>query len=281
MPIKKYKPTSAGRRISSVQTFKDITRSTPEKSLLKPWKERGGRSLGKITVRHRGGGHKRMYRVVDYLREKMDITAVIKTIEYDPNRGARIALLAYQDGEKRYIIAPDNLKVGDKIVSTIKEDIEIQTGNRLPLERIPLGAFVHAVELQPMTGAKIARGAGVSVQLMALEGKYATLKMPSGEVRNVNKKCMATIGTVSNQDYRLVRWGKAGRTRHRGIKPTVRGKVMNPVDHPHGGGEGKSPIGLKHPKTPWGKPALGVKTRRKNVTSDALIIKRRRNKKKK
>jgi large subunit ribosomal protein L2 len=281
MPIKKYKPTSAGRRISSVQTFKDITRSTPEKSLLKPWKERGGRSLGKITVRHRGGGHKRMYRVVDYLREKMDITAVIKTIEYDPNRGARIALLAYQDGEKRYIIAPDTLKVGDKIISTIKEDIEIQTGNRLPLERIPLGAFVHAVELQPMTGAKIARGAGVSVQLMALEGKYATLKMPSGEVRNVNKKCMATIGTVSNQDYRLVRWGKAGRTRHRGIKPTVRGKVMNPVDHPHGGGEGKSPIGLKHPKTPWGKPALGVKTRRKNVTSDALILKRRRNKKKK
>jgi large subunit ribosomal protein L2 len=281
MPIKKYKPTSAGRRISSVQTFHDITRSTPEKSLLKPWKERGGRSLGKITVRHRGGGHKRMYRVVDYLREKMDIVAVVKTIEYDPNRGARLALVAYMDGEKRYIIAPDSLKVNDKIVTTIKEDIEIQTGNRLPLERIPLGAFVHAVELQPMTGAKIARGAGVSVQLMAVEGKYATLKLPSGEVRNVNRKCMATIGTVSNQDYRLVRWGKAGRTRHRGIKPTVRGKVMNPVDHPHGGGEGKSPIGLKHPKTPWGKPALGVKTRRKKVGVDALILKRRRNKKKK
>ncbi len=281
MPIKKYKPTSNGRRISSVQTFDDITRATPEKSLLKPWKERAGRSLGKITVRHRGGGHKRMYRVVDYLREKMDITAIVKTIEYDPNRGARIALLAYADGEKRYIIAPDALKVGDQIVSTIKEDVEIQTGIRLPLERIPLGAFVHAVELQPLTGAKIARGAGVSVQLMALEGKYATLKMPSGEVRNVNKKCMATIGTVSNQDYRLVRWGKAGRTRHRGIKPTVRGKVMNPVDHPHGGGEGRSPIGMKHPKTPWGKPALGVKTRRKNASVDALILKRRRNKKKK
>ncbi len=281
MPIKKYKPTSSGRRISSVQTFDDITSTIPEKSLLKPLKKQAGRSLGKITVRHRGGGHKRMYRTIDYLRDKLDIAALVKTIEYDPNRGARIALLAYADGEKRYIIAPDALKVGDKIVSTIKGDVEIQIGNRLPLERIPLGAFVHAVELQPLTGAKIARGAGVSVQLMALENKYATLKMPSGEIRNVNKKCMATIGTVSNQDYRLVRWGKAGRTRHRGIKPTVRGKVMNPVDHPHGGGEGRSPIGMKHPKTPWGKPALGVKTRRKNVAVDALILKRRRNKKKK
>jgi len=281
MPIKKYKPTTSGRRISSVQTFDDITSTKPEKSLLKPWKERAGRSLGRITVRHRGGGHKRMYRVVDYLRDKIDIPAVVKSIEYDPHRGARIALLAYADGEKRYIIAPDKIKVNETLISTLTADVEIQAGNRLPLERIPLGTFVHAVELAPMTGAKIARGAGVAVQIMAIEGKYATLKMPSGEVRNVNRKCMATIGTVSNQDYRLVRWGKAGRMRYRGIKPTVRGKVMNPVDHPHGGGEGKSTIGMKHPKTPWGKPALGVKTRRKHAGTDALILQRRRNKRKK
>ncbi|MDF1496656.1 MAG: 50S ribosomal protein L2 [Patescibacteria group bacterium] len=281
MPIKKYKPTTPGRRKSSVQRFDDVTATKPEKSLTRPWKERGGRSLGRITVRHRGGGHKKQYRVIDYLREKFDIPAVIKTIEYDPHRGARIALVAYADGVKRYIIAPDAVKVGDKIITTKTADVEMQVGNRLPLERIPLGAVVHAVELEPNSGAKIARGAGASIQLMAVEGKYATLKMPSGEIRNVSRKCMATIGTVSNQDWRLVRWGKAGRTRYRGIKPTVRGKVMNPVDHPHGGGEAKNPIGMKHPKTPWGKPALGVKTRRKNRQSDSLILQRRRNKRKK
>jgi large subunit ribosomal protein L2 len=281
MPIKKYKPTTPGRRKSSVQGFDDITATKPEKSLIRPWKERAGRSLGRITVRHRGGGHKKQYRVIDYIREKMDVPAVVKTIEYDPHRGARIALLAYVDGEKRYIIAPDTLKVGEQIIATKTADIEMQVGNRLPLERIPLGAVVHAVELSPNSGAKIARGAGAAIQLMAVEGKYATLKMPSGEIRNVSRKCMATIGTVSNQDWRLIRWGKAGRTRHRGIKPTVRGKVMNPVDHPHGGGEAKNPIGMKHPKTPWGKPALGVKTRRKNRQSESLILQRRRNKRKK
>ncbi len=281
MPIKKYKPTTNGRRRSSVQTFDDITSKKPEKSLTKPRKQKAGRSLGTITVRHKGGGHKKQLRVIDYLREKFDIPATVKTIEYDPNRGARIAMVAYADGEKRYIVAPDKLKVGETIIATKKGDVEIQIGNRLPLERLPLGTFIHSVELVPGNGAKIARGAGVSIQLMAVEGKYATVKMPSGEIRNLDKRCMATIGTVSNQDWRLIRWGKAGRTRHRGIKPTVRGKVMNPVDHPHGGGEGSSPIGMKHPKTPWGKPALGVKTRRRNKQSDSLILQRRRNKRKK
>lgn len=281
MPIKKYKPTTNARRRSSVQLFDDITSKNPEKSLTKPRKEKAGRTLGSITVRHRGGGHKKQYRVIDYLREKLDVPANVKTIEYDPNRGARIALVVYADGEKRYIIAPDKLKVGETIITTKTADVEMQIGNRLPLERLPLGATVHAVELVPGNGAKVARGAGAAMQLMAVEGKYATLKMPSGEIRNINKKCMATIGSVSNPDWRLIRWGKAGRTRYRGIKPTVRGKVMNPVDHPHGGGEGSSPIGMKHPKTPWGKPALGVKTRRKNKQSDSLILQRRRNKRKK
>ncbi len=279
MPIKLYRPVTKGRRFSSVQDFSDITKHEPEKSLIKPRKEFAGRTGGKITVRHRGGGHKQYYRIVDFKRDKLDITGRIDSIEYDPSRGARICLVVYKDGEKRYIIAPDNIKVGQEIISTKNGEIEMSIGNRLPLDRIPLGTMIHAVELRPGEGAKIARGAGIGIRLMAVEGAYATLKMPSGEVRNVIKSCMATIGTVSNPDYRLVRYGKAGRMRHRGIKPTVRGKVMNPIDHPHGGGEGKHPIGMKYAKTKWGKHALGVKTRRKNRASDALIISRRKTKK--
>lgn len=279
MPIKLYRPVTKGRRFSSVQDFSDITKKEPEKSLIKPRKEFAGRTGGKITVRHRGGGHKQYYRVVDFKRDKLDIPGRIDSIEYDPSRGARICLVVYKDGEKRYIIAPDAIKVGQEIISTKNGEIEMSVGNRLPLERIPLGTVIHAVELRPGEGAKIARGAGIGIRLMAVEGAYATLKMPSGEVRNVIKSCMATIGMVSNPDYRLVRYGKAGRMRHRGIKPTVRGKVMNPIDHPHGGGEGKHPIGMKYAKTKWGKHALGVKTRRKNRASDALIISRRKTKK--
>lgn len=279
MPIKQYRPVTKGRRISSVQDFSDVTRTTPEKSLIVTRKEFAGRTGGKITVRHRGGGHKQFYRIVDFKREKFDIPGRIETIEYDPNRGARISLVIYKDGEKRYIIAPDGLKVGQMIISTKTAEIEIMAGNRLPLDRIPLGALVHAVEMQPGEGAKLGRGAGTVIRLMAVEGQYATLKLPSGELRNVSKACMATIGTVSNPDYRLVRYGKAGRMRHRGIKPTVRGKVMNPIDHPHGGGEGKHPIGMKYAKTKWGKHAMGVKTRRKNLASDKLIIERRKGKK--
>ena len=277
MPIKKYKPVTKGRRLSSVQDFSDITRNEPEKSLIKIRKEFAGRTNGKITVRHKGGGVKQYVRVIDFLRNKYDIPARVDSIEYDPNRGARISLVIYKDGEKRYIIAPNGLKVGDMIMSSQKE-AEISVGNRLPLEKIPVGAMIHAVELVPGNGAKLARGAGASIQIMALEGAYATLKLPSGEMRNVQKGCMATLGTVSNPDYHLVRYGKAGRMRLRGIRPTVRGKAMNPVDHPHGGGEGKHPIGMKYPKTKWGKHALGVKTRRKNRPSSALIIQRRNTK---
>jgi large subunit ribosomal protein L2 len=277
MPIKKYKPVTKGRRLSSVQDFSDITRTEPEKSLIKIRKEFSGRTNGKITVRHKGGGVKQYVRVIDFLRNKYDIPARVDSIEYDPNRGARISLVIYKDGEKRYIIAPNGLKVGDVIMSSQKE-AEISVGNRLPLEKIPVGAMIHAVELVPGSGAQLARGAGASIQIMALEGAYATLKLPSGEMRNVPKGCMATLGTVSNPDYHLVRYGKAGRMRLRGIRPTVRGKVMNPVDHPHGGGEGKHPIGMKYPKTKWGKHALGVKTRRKNRPSNALIIQRRNTK---
>ncbi len=274
MPIKIYRPVTKGRRISSVQDFSDITRFKPEKSLTLSKKEMAGRSGGKITVRHRGAGHKRFVRVVDFIRDKFDIPAKVTTIEYDPNRGARISLLVYKDGEKRYMITPDGLKVGDTVVSS-KTQADITTGNRLPLEKLPVGVVVHSVELQPGKGGQLARGAGNSIQIMAVEGSYATLKLPSGEIRNVPKTCMATIGTVSNPDWRLVRWGKAGRMRHRGIRPTVRGKVMNPVDHPHGGGEGKHPIGLKYAKTKWGKHALGVKTRKKHKASNALIVSRR------
>ncbi len=278
MPIKKYRPVTKGRRISSVQDFSDVTRHEPEKSLIVTRKEFAGRTNGKITVRHKGTGHKRFVRVVDFKRDKYDIPARVDSIEYDPNRGARISLLVYKDGEKRYMLNPDGLKVGDTVVSS-KTSAEIKVGNRLPLDKIPVGMTVHAVELQPGKGGQLGRGAGNSIQLMAVEGSYATLKLPSGEVRNVQKTCMATLGTVSNPDWHLVRWGKAGRMRHRGIKPTVRGKAMNPVDHPHGGGEGKHPIGMTHPKTKWGKHALGVKTRKKNRASEALIIKRRKKKK--
>jgi len=280
MAVKKYKPTSSGRRISSVQDFSDVTKAKPEKKLTVIKKKRAGRGAsGRITVRHKGGGTKRFIRLVDWQRHKFDVPARVESIEYDPNRGARIALLVYEDGEKKYMLAPVDLKVGDKVISS-KKLYEIKSGNRYPLEIIPLGMPVYNIELTPGKGGQIVRGAGSSAVIMAMEGKYAQLKMPSGEIRLFPKDCMATIGQVSNPDWRLIRWGKAGRIRHKGIRPTVRGKVMNPVDHPHGGGEGASPIGLKHPKTPWGKPALGVKTRRKK-SSDKLILKRRTSKKRK
>ena len=279
MPIKVYRPVTKGRRNSSVQDFSDITRKTPEKSLCVPRKQHAGRSKGTITVRHKGGGARRFVRQIDFRRDKYDIPARVDSVEYDPNRGARISLLVYADGEKRYIVTPDGVKVGDTLVSS-QTKAEITDGNRLPLSKIPIGMTVHSVELQPGKGGCLARGAGTGIQLMAVEGKLATLKLPSGETRMVSSQAMATLGTVSNPDWRLIRWGKAGRMRHRGIRPTVRGKVMNPVDHPHGGGEGKHPIGMKYPKTPWGKHALGVKTRKKNRASDKLILKRRKSKKK-
>ena len=280
MAVKRYKPTSAGRRISSVQDFSDVTKKKPERSLVVIKKKKAGRnSAGRVTVRHRGGGAKQYIRVIDWQRKKLDILAKVSSIEYDPNRGARIALLTYQDGEKKYMLAPVDIKLGDTIVASRKLG-EIKSGNRYPLEVIPMGMPVYNIELTPGKGGQLVRGAGASATVMAIEGKYAQIKMPSGEIRLIPKDCMATIGQVSNPDWRLVRWGKAGRIRKRGIRPTVRGKVMNPVDHPHGGGEGSNPIGLKHPKTPWGKPALGVKTRRKKA-SDKLILKRRLSKKKK
>lgn len=275
MPIKQYKPVTKGRRFSSVQDFSDVTTSTPDKSLLAVRKKYAGRTNGKITVRHQGGGTKKYLREVDTIRNRYDIPATVATIEYDPNRGARIAKVIYKDGVKSYILAPHGLKVGDVIMSSLTE-AEIAIGNRLPLEKIPVGTQVHAVELIPGQGAKLGRGAGTLIEFRALEGDKAILRMPSGEVRMVPKNCLATIGTVSNPDWHLVRWGKAGRMRHRGIRPTVRGKVMNPVDHPHGGGEGKHPIGMKYAKTKWGKHALGVKTRRSHRHSDKHILTRRR-----
>ena len=275
MAIRKYKPTTPGRRISSVDSFSDITKKKPEKSLLKKRKQQAGRnSQGKITVRHRGGGAKRHVRVIDFKRTKFDVPATVASIEYDPGRGARIDLLQYADGDKKYMVAPIGLKVGDKVVSSQKKG-EIKVGNRFPIENIPAGIGVYNIEIEPGKGGQMVRGAGTTAQIMAVEGKNATLKLPSGEVRMVPRSCMATIGQTSNPDRRLIRWGKAGRMRHRGIRPTVRGKAMNPVDHPHGGGEGSNPIGLKHPKTPTGKPALGVKTRRKK-SSDKLILQRRK-----
>lgn len=280
MPIKKYRPVTKGRRKSSVQDFSDITKKKPEKSLKRTKKEKAGRSKGRITVRHKGAGNKKFIRDIDFLRDKYDIPARIDSIEYDPNRGARIALLIYKDGEKRYLLAPEGVKVGNTVVSSLTKKVEILPGNRLTLEKLPVGITVHSVELQPGKGGQLAHGAGAGVKIMAVEGKYATLKLPSSEIRMVPKTCSATIGSVSNPDWRLIRWGKAGRMRHRGIRPTVRGKVMNPVDHPHGGGEGKNPIGLKKgPKTPWGKKALGVKTRKGKKSSNALIVTRRKKKK--
>lgn len=274
MAIKIYKPTSPAKRHSSVQDFSDITKTTPEKNLTMIKKRSGGRNFqGKITIRHRGGGAKRFIRMIDFKQDRFDIEARVKAIEYDPNRGSRLALVEYPDGEKRYIIAAKDTQVGEAVLSSQKK-IEIKAGNRMPLEFIPVGYSVFNVELTPGNGGQMARGAGTMIQVQAIEGKYAQLKMPSGEIRLVPKECLATIGQSSNPDYNLIRWGKAGRIRHQGIKPTVAGKAMNPNDHPHGGGEGHNPIGLKHPKTPWGKPAIGVKTR-KEGRSDKLIIKRR------
>lgn len=274
MAIKQYRPTSPGRRISSVNTTKELTKKRPEKSLVMIRKEKAGRSWGKIAMRHRGGGEKRFIRIVDFLRNKFDVQATVTALEYDPGRGARLMLLAYADGEKRYSLAAEGVKVGDVVISS-KNPIDLQVGNRTTLRNIPVGIEVHDIELQAGKGGKIVRGAGNSTQLRALEGDYALVKLPSGEVRKISAECMATVGRVSNPDHNLVRWGKAGRSRHRGIRPTVRGKVMNPVDHPHGGGEGRNSIGLPYPKTPWGKHALGVRTRTPNKWSDKFIVQRR------
>ena len=273
MAVKKSNPTSAGQRFRSVASFDEITRVAPEKSLLESKKKTGGRnSYGRITVRHIGGGNKIKYRIIDFKRNKYDIPAKVATIEYDPNRTANIALLVYADGEKRYILAPVGLNVGDTIISSATADIK--TGNNLPLENIPVGTVLHNIEQNPGKGGQIARAAGISAQLMAKEGKYATLRMPSGEMRLILLKCRATIGQVGNIDHEIINVGKAGKTRHMGVKPTVRGSVMNPCDHPHGGGEGRSPIGRPGPVTPWGKPALGYKTRKKKKTTNKFIIKR-------
>ncbi|MCL2036664.1 MAG: 50S ribosomal protein L2 [Oscillospiraceae bacterium] len=273
MAIKFYKPTTPGRRGMSVVDYSGLSKVKPEKSLLKPLKKYAGRSAGgEITVRHKGGGNRRKYRIIDFKRNKLDMDATVMTLEYDPNRTSFIALVQYEDGEKRYIIAPDKLKVGDIVRAGVGSDIKI--GNAMKLSDMPLGVVVHNIELYPGKGAQLVRSAGNSAQLMAKENNMALLRLPSGELRNVPANCMATIGTVSNPDHGNVNLGKAGRVRHMGIKPTVRGSVMNPCDHPHGGGEGKSPIGRPGPVTPWGKPALGYKTRKKK-SSDKFIVKRR------
>jgi large subunit ribosomal protein L2 len=278
MGIKKVQANTPGRRHATFDDFADITTTIPEKRLIVIKKKTSGRnSQGKITVRHRGGGSKQYIRLVDFKRDKFDIPAKVATIEYDPNRGARLALLNYADGEKRYIIAPIGLEVGQEVVSS-KSLVEIKAGNAMPIAHIPAGVAISSVELEPGRGAKIARGAGNAVFVMGVEGKHAQLKMPSGEIRLVKKEALCTVGQASNPDKRHISLGKAGRSRHLGIRPTVRGTAMNPVDHPHGGGEGKQSIGLRYPKTPWGKHALGVKTRRKR-SSTKLIIKRRGKKK--
>ena len=273
MAIRRYKPTSPARRFMSVSMFEEITTDKPEKSLLVSKNKTGGRNAsGRITVRHIGGGNRIKYRIIDFKRNKFDVPAKVATIEYGPNRTANIALLHYADGEKRYILAPIGLNVGDTIISSASADIKV--GNSLPLEAIPVGTVVHNIELHPGKGGQIARAAGISAQLMAKEGKYATLRMPSGEMRLILLKCRATIGQVGNVDHEIISIGKAGKKRHMGIKPTVRGSVMNPCDHPHGGGEGKSPVGRPGPVTPWGKPALGYKTRKKKNVTNRFIIKR-------
>jgi large subunit ribosomal protein L2 len=277
MAVKKFNPTTPSRRQMTVSTFEEITTSTPEKSLLVALKKSGGRNAqGKITVRHHGGGAKQKYRIIDFKRNKDGIPANVATIEYDPNRSAYIALVVYADGEKRYIIAPVGLKVGDVIMSG--PDADIKSGNALALKNIPVGTVVHNIELQAGKGGQMVRSAGTSAQLMAKEGGYATLRLPSGEMRYVRIECRATIGTVSNLTHEIVNIGSAGRKRHMGWRPTVRGSVMNPVDHPHGGGEGRSPIGHPSPLTPWGKPALGYKTRKHKKYSDRFIIKGRNQK---
>ena len=273
MGIKRYKPTSPARRFMTVSTFEEITCTKPERSLLEDQRHTAGRNAqGRITVRHHGGGNKRKYRIIDFKRNKDGIEAVVKTIEYDPNRTANIALLVYKDGEKRYILAPLGLNVGDKLVSG--KDAGLKVGNALPLAFIPGGTMIHNIELQPGKGGQIARSAGMAAQLMARDGGMATLKMPSGEMRYVSIKCKATIGQVGNLDHEIVRVGKAGKTRHMGIRPTVRGAVMNACDHPHGDGEGKAPVGHAGPLNPWGKPALGYKTRKKKNKTDKFILKR-------
>jgi len=279
MGIRTLKPITPGTRFYSVDDFSDITASKPYKKLLVPIKRKGGRNnTGRITSRHQGGGHKRMYRIIDFKRDKIDIPAKVETIEYDPNRTARIALVKYQDGEIRYILAPDKIKVGDEIITS--PNAEFKDGNALPLKNIPVGLFIHNIEMKPGKGGQLARSAGTNCQLLAVEGKYAQIKMPSGEIRMINSNCYATIGTVSNTEHSNILWGKAGRLRWKGIRPQSRGMVMNPVDHPMGGGEGasKSGGGRQHPESPWGKYAKGLKTRKPKNKSNKYIV-RRRNKK--
>lgn len=274
MAIKKLKPTSPGRRFMTVSAYEEITNTTPERSLLEDLRHQGGRNVhGRITVRHRGGGAKRKYRVIDFKRNKDGVPAKVATIEYDPNRSANIALLHYADGEKRYIISPLGLKVGDQVVSGAGADIKI--GNALMIKDIPVGTMIHNIELKPGRGGQVVRSAGNSAQLLAKESAYAHVRLPSGEVRLIAMNCKATIGQVGNADHELIKLGKAGRRRHMGWRPSVRGSVMNPNDHPHGGGEGKSPIGRPGPVTPWGKPTLGYKTRKKKNPSDKFIVRRR------
>lgn len=277
MAIKSYKPTTPSRRQMTVTDYSGLSKVAPEKSLLAPLKNKSGRNCyGRITVRHRGGGNRVKYRIIDFKRDKTGMNATVLTLEYDPNRSAHIALVQYEDGEKRYIIAPTGLKVGDVI--TAGADADIKPGNALPLAAIPVGTFIHNVELHPGKGAQLVRAAGNMAQLMAKEGAYALIRLPSGELRNVPVNCMATVGQVGNIDHENVSLGKAGRKRHMGWRPTVRGSVMNPCDHPHGGGEGKSPVGRPGPVTPWGKPALGYKTRSTHNRSDKFIVKRRNSK---
>ena len=277
MAIKTYKPTTPSRRQMTCTDYSELSKVAPEKSLLEPLKKKSGRnSYGRITVRHRGGGSRRKYRVIDFKRDKDNMNATVMTLEYDPNRSAFIALVQYEDGEKRYILAPLGLSVGDTVVSG--ENADIKAGNALPLGSIPVGTLVHNVEMQPGNGGQLVRTAGASAQLMAKEGKYATLRLPSGEMRMVPIICRATIGVVGNGDHNLINLGKAGRKRHMGIRPTVRGSVMNPNDHPHGGGEGRAPVGRPSPMTPWGKPAMGLKTRKAKKASNKLIVRRRNGK---
>ena len=273
MAVKRYKPTSPARRFMTVSAYNELSGDKPEKSLLHDKRKTGGRNnMGRITVRHIGGGNRIKYRIIDFKRNKDGVPATVKSIQYDPNRSANIALLAYADGEKRYILAPVGLQVGDKVLSGVGADIK--AGNALPLSEIPVGTIVHAIEMQPGRGAQVARAAGICAQIMAKEGAFATLKMPSGEMRLIPVKCKATVGQVGNLEHEIVHLGKAGKTRYLGIRPTVRGSVMNPNDHPHGGGEGKSPVGHAGPMTPWGKPALGYKTRKKKNNSSKYILKR-------
>lgn len=278
MPVKKYKPTSPGRRHMSGATFEEVTKKEPERSLLRPRPRKGGRNMhGRITVRHRGGGHARKYRVVDFRRDKHGIPATVAAIEYDPNRSARLALLTYADGEKRYIIAPLGVQVGDQVMSG--PEAPIRPGNSLPLADIPLGTVVHNIELTEGKGGQLVRSAGTSAQILGKEGTYVAVRLPSGEVRRIQQSCFATIGEVGNPEHGNIKLGKAGRKRHRGFRPTVRGSAMNPKDHPHGGGEGRQPIGMPSPKSPWGKPTLGKRTR-SNKRTEKYIIRRRTAKKK-